>query len=140
MEQINEPWAASGAPLSIAELRTELGLSLAEMGARIGLSKSQMHDIERRNAASVRVALALETLAPGRIDAAVICEDVRLARHGMADTAIIDQVSRGNAGDNFPLCDQRLGSPVSLPAGAADPGGDGSALGESPDDMSEAAE
>lgn len=131
MEQTNPAWASVGRPLSIAELRNELGLSLAEMGARIGVSKSQMHDIERRNAATLRVALALETMAPGRIDAAAICEDVRLARHGAGDSANLAEVSQGKAGENFPPCGQHQSSPGTPPTGGAAPGGDGSASGES---------
>ena len=128
MEQTTTPWAASGSPLSIAELRTELGLSLAEMGARVGLSKSQMHDIERRNAATLRVAIALENLAPGRIDAAAICEEVKLARHGTGDSAKMEEVSRGKSGADFPD-----GLPVPVLTGEAEPGGGGSAAGGSPD-------
>jgi DNA-binding XRE family transcriptional regulator len=140
MEQTAPAWTVSDSPLSIAELRTELGLSLAEMGARVGLSKSQMHDIERRNAATLRVALALEALAPGRIDAAAICEEVKLARHGLADTSNLDQSSRGNSGDNFPAAGGVTGlAGAPCPAGA-DAGGDGSASGGSLSDMPEAAE
>jgi hypothetical protein len=102
MEQTTTPWAACERPLSIAELRAELGMSLAELGARVGLSKSQMHDVERRNAATLRVALALEEMAPGRIDAAAICEDVRLARHGAADSAAGGAASPGNVAQCFP--------------------------------------
>jgi len=85
--------------LSIAGLRRELGLTLAEMGERIGLSKSQMHDAETKNRASLRVAIALEDLSGGRIDAADLSDDVRVARHGMPDTAIPVQSSAGKAGE-----------------------------------------
>lgn len=71
-------------PLTIAALRTELTLTLQELGERIGLSKSQMHEVEQSNRASVRVAVALEELSGGRIDAAGLNEDVRLSRHGAA--------------------------------------------------------
>lgn len=75
----------AGAPagldgLTVAGLRGELGLTLAEMGERVGLSKSQMHEVERTNRAALRVAVAIEALSGGRIDAADLCEDVRLAR------------------------------------------------------------
>lgn len=68
--------------LTIAALRTELGLTLQELGERIELSKSQMHEVEQSNRASVRVAVAIEDLSGGRIDAAGLNEDVRLSRHG----------------------------------------------------------
>jgi transcriptional regulator with XRE-family HTH domain len=88
--------------ISIADLRTELGITLAEMGQMVGLSKSQMHDVERRNAASLRVAVALEQLAGGRIDAVALCADVLLARHGQTDTAEMAAMSPGKSVDNFP--------------------------------------
>lgn len=68
--------------VSVAALRAELTLTLAEMGERIGLSKSQMHEVERTDRASLRVALAIEELSGGRIDAAALSDDVRVARHG----------------------------------------------------------
>lgn len=133
MEQTATPWAASASPLSIAELRTELGLSLAEMGARVGLSKSQMHDIERRNAATLRVAIALENLAPGRIDAAAICEEVKLARHGAGDSAKMEEVSQGKAGENSPDGLPGARSCFARPDEAEPGGGHGAAGGSLPD-------
>lgn len=77
-------------PLTVAALRTELDLTLAQMGERIGLSKSQMHEVEATNRASLRVALAIEALSivdgTARIDAADLSEDVKLSRHGCACT------------------------------------------------------
>jgi len=104
MEQIN-PLGADAAPaaFTIADLRTELGLTLAKMGQMVGLSKSQMHDAERRNAASLRVAVALEQLAQGRINAAALSEDVLLARHGTTDSAELAAMSPGKSVDSFPL-------------------------------------
>lgn len=67
-------------PLTVAALRAELDLTLAQMGARVGLSKSQMHEVERSGQASLPVALEIERLSAGRIDAAALCEAVRLAR------------------------------------------------------------
>lgn len=67
-------------PLSISDLRAELGLTLAELGEKVGLSKSQMHDAERTGRASLRVAIELESLSDGRIDAARLNDDVRKAR------------------------------------------------------------
>ncbi len=95
----------------VAALRAELGLTLMEMGERIGLSKSQMHEVERTDRASLRVALAIEDLSAELaatrpeitpIDAALLCEDVRLsreslARHGHPVTADADQSATGQA-------------------------------------------
>jgi len=67
---------------SIADLRRELGLSLEEFGKRIGLSsKGNVSLIERGQAApSLPVALAIEKLSCGRIDAAALNSDVAAAR------------------------------------------------------------
>jgi len=84
MEEHSDIDPPSPAPLSIvASLRAEMGLTLSAMGARVGLSKSQMHEVERTNSASPVVALAIESLSDGRIDAARLNEVVRLSRHGL---------------------------------------------------------
>lgn len=68
--------------LTIAALRAELGLSLEDFGKRIGLSsKGNVSLIERGHMPpSLPVALAIEEISGGRIDAAEINEDVRAAR------------------------------------------------------------
>jgi DNA-binding XRE family transcriptional regulator len=66
--------------LTVAALRAELKLTLADMGERVGISKSQMHEVEANNRASLRVALAIEELSGCRIDAGALNEDVRLSR------------------------------------------------------------
>ena len=71
----------------VRALRKALGLTLAEMGERCGISKSQMHEVERAGRASLPVALAIEALSEGRIDAADLNEDVKAARHAPAFTA-----------------------------------------------------
>ncbi|BEV02225.1 helix-turn-helix transcriptional regulator [Novosphingobium olei] len=86
------------ATISVADLRTELGLTLAEMGERVGLSKSQMHDVERRNSATVRVSLMLESMSDGRLDAGVLCEEVWLSRHGLPDTDKAEATPTGQCG------------------------------------------
>ena len=86
--------------MQIAELRTELGLSLEAFAARVGIqSRGRMSVIERENRCALRVALALEQLSGGRIDAAELCDEVRAARHGMIDTARTVGVSTGNIND-----------------------------------------
>jgi DNA-binding XRE family transcriptional regulator len=83
----------------IADLRTELGLSQADFAARIGLaSKGNVSIIERENRCGLNVALAIEALSGGRIDAAEICEDVKRARdavHAVTNTAAADAPSSG---------------------------------------------
>lgn len=70
--------------LTIAGLRAELGLSLEAFGQRIGLaSKGNVSILERGGACSLPVALALEELSGGRLDAASLNADVALARRGL---------------------------------------------------------
>lgn len=68
---------------TVAAFRAEMKWTLARMGEAVGLSTSQMHEVERLNRASLRVALAIEVLSEGRIDAAALNDDVRAARHGV---------------------------------------------------------
>ena len=66
---------------TIRDLRQELGLSLEAFAQRVGLqSKSTVFDMERDNRCSLNVALAIEKLSNGRIDAAVLNADVAAAR------------------------------------------------------------
>lgn len=83
---MNEHSAIADSPapdFSIAQFRAELGLTLAEMGERVGLSKSQMHDVEKSGRASLTVALEIERLSGGRIDASDLNDGVRASRHGL---------------------------------------------------------
>ena len=78
----------AAAPFTIARLRAELGLSLEQMAERVGLqSRGRMSVIEREGRCSLDVALAIETLSGGRIDAGDLNEDVRAARHGLLNSA-----------------------------------------------------
>lgn len=95
LSELAEMTAHSPTSMSVAALRRELGFTLAEMGERIGLSKSQMHEVERTDRASLRVALAIEDLSGARVDAAVLSEEVRAARHGLIDAAVQHAVSTG---------------------------------------------
>lgn len=94
--------ANGAAPSAVARLRATLGLTLEGMGDRIGLSKSQMHAVETTGRASLRVALAIEALSDGAIDAAALSEDVRLSRHGLEDGADAAAAATGKAGDVSP--------------------------------------
>jgi len=66
----------------IADLRAEMGKTLEEFGVILGISsKGHMSTIERgERPCSLGVALKIEELAGGRIDAASLCDDVRAAR------------------------------------------------------------
>lgn len=93
----------TAAPSLVRELREEMGLTLAEMGRRCGISKSQMHEVERTGRASLPVALAIEALSLGQIDAGDLNEDVRAARHALLDSAAAPGLSPGKAGGNSRL-------------------------------------
>lgn len=81
---------------AIRALRFERQETGAQFGEAIGLSKSRVSLLETGSySPSVAVALRIEQLSGGRIDAAELCEDVRLARHGLPDSAEMEQSSTG---------------------------------------------
>ena len=73
----------------IAALRRERGETLEVFGAAIGvISRGRMSELERGlRAPTLAQALAIEELSEGRIDAAALNDDVRLARHGAENAA-----------------------------------------------------
>lgn len=81
--------------MTIAGLREELGLTQLEFGERIGLaSKAQVSLVERGLApCSLRVALRIEQLSGGRIDAGELSEEVRISRHGIDDSSTAHSLS-----------------------------------------------
>lgn len=92
---------------TIAQLRAELGLSLEQFAERVGLqSRGRMSVIEREGRCSLDVALAIEALSGGRIDAALLNDDVKAARHGVGITPPAAGLSAGNAGGNSPVSGQ----------------------------------
>ena len=96
--------------LTIADLRAEMGLTLEEFGKRIGLaSKGGVSAIEASNRCSLRVALSIESLSGGRIDAGAINEDVKAAReavgHDGNDMTVPVTPSPGKSNDISPSPD-----------------------------------
>lgn len=93
--------------MNIAELRAEMGVSQEEFAALIGLSsKGNVSIIERENRCGLRVALKIEQLSAGRIDAASLNDEVRVSRHGL-DHVVVDSLvaaspSSGSSGDVSP--------------------------------------
>lgn len=68
---------------TIKDLRCELGLGTADFAQLLGIkSKSTVSEIERGAPVSTRIALRIEDLSGGRIDAATLNEDIALARLG----------------------------------------------------------
>lgn len=92
--------------LTIAALRTELGLTLAGMADLLGLSSlGHLSQIEREGRCSLPVAIKIEDLSGGRIDAAELNDHVRLARAGVhvdADTDPRGGQSPGNPASDSP--------------------------------------
>lgn len=93
--------------MNIAELRAEMGVSQEEFAALIGLSsKGNVSIIERENRCGLRVALKIEQLSGGRIDAASLNDEVRVSRHGLdhvsTDTSVSVPSSSGSSNDVSP--------------------------------------
>lgn len=71
-------------PMKISDLRAEMKLGLADFCRLLGLtSMGHASEIERANRCAVRVALRIEELSGGRIDAADLNADVRAVRVGL---------------------------------------------------------
>jgi len=67
--------------MKISELRSELGLTLEGFATALGLkSKGYAFDIEKGAVPSVKVALEIERLSEGRINAADLNPDVARVR------------------------------------------------------------
>ena len=108
---------------TIASLRAELGMTLEEFGAAVGISsRGQMSVIERGLAdCSLITALNIEQFSNGRIDAATLNRDVRMARAScaggcMADSSDPAALSPGSAekiSPDVPESDPVVGGPVS---------------------------
>jgi hypothetical protein len=84
------------AKMSIADLRREMGVSLEQLAGMVGLaSRGRMSVIEREGRCSFAVALEIERISGGRIDASDLNDDVRLARHGHVSTSAAPAPSSG---------------------------------------------
>jgi len=82
-----------------------MGLSLEAFAALVGIqSRGRMSVIERENACSLRIALKIEELSDGRVDAATLSEDVRLSRHAMLATPESDETPTGQCDDMSGAC------------------------------------
>lgn len=121
--------------LTIAGLRSELGISLDLFAQRLGLnSRSRASEIERGAPVSLPVALKIEELSGGRIDAAQLNADVAAARaacgncvpHAPLDSGGVGGVSSGKDDEISGLASvdaQAAGLPVGEPTGRAVPAG-----------------
>ncbi len=87
-------------PLTIEALRRELGLNQTEFAFKIGLAnKASVSLLERGGPCSLPVALKIEELSGGRINAADLNEDVRAARHGVGVSPALADLSPGKIGE-----------------------------------------
>lgn len=77
-------------PLTISALRTEMKLTLEQFCPLVGLrSIGHLSQIEAGKASvSLDVALEIEKISGGRINAADLCDDVRKAREACAQCAL----------------------------------------------------
>lgn len=66
--------------MTLSEYRKDKGLSLEAIGALIGKSKGHVHAIEQSNRCSAKVALALERVTEGLVDAAFLNPEIAEAR------------------------------------------------------------
>lgn len=72
----------------IRQLRERLGLNQVDFGAQLGLSsKGHVSELERTGKCSVRIALKLEELSDGALDAADLSSDVAMVRSGMREAS-----------------------------------------------------
>lgn len=103
MEQTDtiSPGTIPSANRAVAALRASLGETGEQFGQRIGLSKSKVSELENgRFRPSAKVAVTLEELSGGQIDAADLCDDVRVARHGLGVSTEMAETSPGKSGEN----------------------------------------
>lgn len=83
----------------VRELRRELNLSQDKFGERVGLSFGKISELERGlYSPGVSVALEIERLSGGRIDAGDLNEDVRASRHALINNGAGAEASAGKAG------------------------------------------
>lgn len=68
----------------IASFRKELGMTLEQFAVAVGISsKGRASEMERSGKCSLPVALAIERLSQGRINAAALNADIAAARRGI---------------------------------------------------------
>lgn len=84
----------------IASERKRRGYSQTELGRRIGLARSKVSEMESgKFSPGVSVALKIEELSEGRINAADLNEDVKASRHALLNSATAEPASIGQSHD-----------------------------------------
>lgn len=79
-------------------------MSGAALAEALGISRGKVSEMESGAfLPGVKVALAIEALSAGRIDAADLNEDVKAARHAVLDSSAVANVSPGKVAGNSRL-------------------------------------
>lgn len=69
---------------TLSDYRTKNGLTLEALAAKLGKSKSHLCEIESSGRASAKLALAIERLTEGQVDAASLNDEIAEARRQAA--------------------------------------------------------
>jgi transcriptional regulator with XRE-family HTH domain len=70
--------------MTLSEWRKEHGLSLEAVASKLDKSKGHLHAVEKDGYATARLALDIEALTEGHVDAADLNPEVREARKAAA--------------------------------------------------------
>jgi transcriptional regulator with XRE-family HTH domain len=70
--------------MTLSEWRTQQGLSLEALADKLNKSKGHLHAVEKDGYATARLALDIETLTGGLVDAAALNPEIREARKAAA--------------------------------------------------------
>lgn len=70
--------------MTLLEWRKQEGLSLEALAAKLDKSKGHLHAVESTGYATARLALDIETLTGGKVDAAALNPEIREARKAAA--------------------------------------------------------
>lgn len=66
--------------MTLTEYRAKHGLTLEAMGEKVQRSKAQIHEVERANYATAKLALAIERETGGEVSAAFLNPQIAEAR------------------------------------------------------------
>lgn len=70
--------------MTLTEWRKLKGLSLEAIATQLGKSKGHLHAVEEKNYATARLALDIEKLTEGAVDAAFLNPEIAEARKAAA--------------------------------------------------------
>lgn len=71
-------------PMTLSEWREQNKLSLEALASRLGKSKGHLHAVEKDGYATARLALDIELLTEGKVDAAHLNPEIAEARKAAA--------------------------------------------------------